>query len=89
MFLLGNYANNCKAYRLLDLSSNLRKVVYDVSVNFGENISYKQYVRNQNQERQEPFQNIEQTEPPLVIKNEQPDLGSSSKALNFLNLSIN
>ena len=88
-YVFVGYANNSKAYRLLDLSSNLRKVVEDVSVNFDENISYKQYVRNQNQERQEPFQNIEQTEPPLVIKNEQPDLGSSSKALNFLNLSIN
>ena len=72
------YANNSKAYRLLDLNSNLRKIVEDVSVNFDENISYKQYVRNQNQEIQEPFKNITQTEPPLVIKNEQPDLESSS-----------
>ena len=47
-------------------------------MNFDENISYKQYVRNQNQERQELFQNIEQSEPLLVIKNEQPDLESSS-----------
>ena len=46
-------------------------------MNFDENVSYKQYVRNQNQERQEPFQNIEQSEPPLVIKHEQPDLESS------------
>ena len=41
-------------------------------MNFDENMSYKQYVRNQNQERQEPFQNVE------VIKNEQPGLGSNS-----------
>ena len=33
---------------------------------------------NQNQERQVPFHKIEHTEPPLVIKNEQPDLESSS-----------
>ena len=63
---------------MLDLSSNLRKVVEDVSVNFDESISYKQYVQNQNHERQIPFHKIEHTEPPLVIKNEQPDLESSS-----------
>ena len=78
MFLLGSYANTSKAYRLLDSSSNLRKIVEDVSVNFDESISYKQYVQNQNQERQIPFHKIEHTEPPLVIKNEQPDLESSS-----------
>ena len=48
------------------------------SVNFDESISYKQYVQNQNQERQIPFHKIEHTEPPLVTKNEQPDLESSS-----------
>ena len=63
---------------MLDLSSNLKRVVEDVAVNFDENNSYKQYVRNQNQETEELFQNIEQSEPPLVIKNEQPDLESSS-----------
>ena len=46
-YVFVGYANNSKAYRLLDLSSNLRKVVEDVSVNFDESISYKQYVQNQ------------------------------------------
>ena len=77
-YVFVGYANNSKAYRLLDLSSNLRKVVEDVAVNFDESISYKQYVQNQNQERQIPFHKIEHTEPPLVIKSEQPDLERSS-----------
>ena len=82
-YVFVGYANNSKAYRLLDLSSNLRKIVEDVSVNFDESISYKQYVQNQNQERKIPFHKIEHTEPLLVIKNEQPDLESSSDSSEY------